>query len=62
MPSCGSCGNLRSGLLTISPGLTMIFQFLGKPVIAATLTKPISLFIFASLVNLIAMLLMIIGM
>jgi len=46
---------------TISPGLTMVFQFLGHPDIAASLTQPIWLFLISSLVNLIALLFLVFG-
>jgi len=46
---------------TISPGLTMVFQFLGKPEIADKLTTPINYFLIASVVNLIALLFLVFG-
>ena len=46
---------------TVSPGLTMVFQFLDRPDIADKLTTNISYFLIASLVNLIAMLFLIFG-
>jgi len=47
---------------TVDPGLVMMFQFLGKPEIAEFLTTPSALFLFASLVNLIAMLFLVFGL
>jgi len=46
---------------TVDPGLVMMFQFLGMPQVADVLTTPAALFLIASLVNLIAMLLLAFG-
>jgi amino acid transporter len=46
---------------TVDPGLVMMFQFLGMPQVAEVLTTPGALFLIASLVNLIAMLLLAFG-
>jgi amino acid transporter len=46
---------------TVDPGLVMLFQFLGRPDIAESLTTPWALFVIASLVNLIAMLFLVFG-
>jgi basic amino acid/polyamine antiporter, APA family len=46
---------------TVSPGLTMVFQFLGRPDIADKLTTPINYFLIASVVNLIALLFLVFG-
>jgi amino acid transporter len=46
---------------TVDPGLVMMFQFLGMPEVAESLTTPLALFLFASVVNLIAMLFLAFG-
>jgi APA family basic amino acid/polyamine antiporter len=46
---------------TIDPGLVMLFQFLGYPEIANSLTQPIALFLIASLVNFIGLLFVVFG-
>src|SRR3972149_11687666 len=46
---------------TVDPGLVMLFQFLGRPDIAESLTAPWALFAIASLINLIAMLFLVFG-
>jgi len=47
---------------TIDPGLTMLFQFLDMPAVADWLKQPIVLFLFSSIVNLIALLFLVFGM
>jgi len=46
---------------TVSPGLTMVFQFLNRPDIAAKLTTNVNYFLIASFVNLIALLFLVFG-
>ena len=46
---------------TVDPGLVMLFQFLGRPDIAETLTTPWALFAIASVINLVAMLFLVFG-
>jgi APA family basic amino acid/polyamine antiporter len=47
---------------TVDPGLVMMFQFLGMESAAEFCTQPIALFLFSSLVSLIALLFLIFGM
>src|SRR5512140_2349082 len=47
---------------TVDPGLVMLFQFLGKPEWAAFCTTPLALFLFSSLVSVIALLFLVFGM
>jgi basic amino acid/polyamine antiporter, APA family len=47
---------------TVDPGLTMLFQFIGRPDIADWLMQPVALFAIASLVNLISLLFLVFGM
>lgn len=46
---------------TVDPGLVMLFQFLGNPGAADFLMEPIALFIFSTIVNLIALLFLVFG-
>ena len=46
---------------TVSPGLTMVFQFLNRPDIADKLTTNLNYFLISSLVNLIALLFLVFG-
>jgi APA family basic amino acid/polyamine antiporter len=46
---------------TVDPGLTMMFQFLGRPDIAESLTTPLALFLVATLVNVSGLLLVVFG-
>lgn len=46
---------------TVDPGLTMMFQFLGRPDIAESLTTPTALFLVATLVNVCGLLLVVFG-
>src|SRR5512135_1935557 len=47
---------------TVDPGLVMLFQFLGHPDWAEFCTTPIALFLFSTLVSLIALLFLVFGM
>ena len=47
---------------TVDPGLVMLFQFLGKPEWAEFCTTPMALFLFSSLVSVIALLFLVFGM
>lgn len=46
---------------TVSPGLTMVFQFLGRPDIADAISTKLNYFLISSLVNLIALLFLVFG-
>lgn len=46
---------------TVDPGLVMLFQFMGFPEVADSLTQPAALFLIATLVNLVAMLFLMFG-
>ncbi len=47
---------------TVDPGLVMLFQFLNMPAAAEFCTQPLALFLFSSLVSLIALLFLVFGM
>jgi APA family basic amino acid/polyamine antiporter len=47
---------------TVDPGLTMLFQFIGRSDIADWLSQPLGLFLISSLVNLIALMFLVFGM
>lgn len=47
---------------TVDPGMVMLFQFLGKPDWAEFCTTPIALFLFSTLVSIIALLFLVFGM
>jgi len=46
---------------TIDPGLVMLFQFLGMPEVAESLTQPIALFLIATLINIVGLLFVVFG-